>query len=260
MKTLKRKWYQLLQWQDYMLGVWSCKAMQLRGYSQRPIHPKHLFDEKRSEFLHDFFKPGIQFLDLGSGVGTDCIIAAQKGAVLSVGLEGNPASIATALDRARKEEHPVDFIQFDLEQGGLPFEDNYFDLINFSNVLEHLHNRQYILAELKRVKKTSGIAVISIPNSETSWKKKRTAVGLDSRDDPDHKIEYTKMSLELELNSAGLKINSELYPIIPSFPWNGLIAMSAVISPGLYKEMQKRKRFYVENNPDESIGWVFTVS
>ncbi|MCI5221392.1 MAG: class I SAM-dependent methyltransferase [Candidatus Electrothrix sp. AR4] len=257
-RTLKKYWYLFLKQQDYYLGILSCRAMKWRGRSPHPIHPKHLFDEKRSDYLHGLFQPGIFFLDLGSGVGTDCLLAAEKGALLSVGLEGNQQSIITATKRAR-QQGGADFLRIDLEQGVLPFVDQCFDLINFSNVLEHLHNRTALLSELKRVKKNDGLAVISVPNAETTWKKKLEAVGLDSRDDPDHKIEYSRQSLHEELQAADMRICSELMPIIPSFPWNGLIAMSAFASPLLYKRLQKAKREYVRAHPDESIGWVFTV-
>jgi SAM-dependent methyltransferase len=259
LKKLKKYWYLFLNQQDYSLGVWSCRAMQLRGYSDRPIHPKHLFDEQRSDFLHGLFTAGISFLDLGSGVGSDCLLAAEQGAAVSVGVEGDQPSIITAMTRARQGKQVVHFLRIDLEQGGLPFADQSFDLVNFSNVLEHLHNRTAVLQELKRVKKEDGVAVISIPNAETSWKKKLAASGLDSRDDPDHKNEYSEQTLQQELARAGLRITSDLMPIIPSFPWNGVIAMSAFLSPKLYKRLQQMKRDYVLTHPRESIGWVFTV-
>ncbi len=116
-----------------------------------------------------------------------------------------------------------------------------------------------MLGEIKRVKKPDGMVIISVPNSETSWKKRLASAGLDSMDDPDHKIEYSKESLFHEMEESGLSISSELMPIIPSFPWNGIIAMSAALSPKLYKRLQKEKRKYVKINPDESLGWVFTV-
>ncbi len=255
----KKYWYLFIKQQDYSLGVWSCHAMKLRGYSPRPIHPKHLFDEQRSDYLHGLFCPGLSFLDLGSGVGTDCLLAAEKGAALSVGVEGSRESILTAVNRAKQAEQSVFFLPIDLEQGELPFKDHCFDLVNFSNVLEHLNNRKGILSELKRVKKKDSLAVLSVPNSETTWKKKLERAGLDSRDDPDHKIEYSRESLLEELQAADLQLCSELMPIIPSFPWNGLIAMSAFFSPALYKRLQEKKRTFVQKNPDESIGWVFTV-
>ncbi|MFC1830911.1 class I SAM-dependent methyltransferase [Thermodesulfobacteriota bacterium] len=259
MRIIRKTWYQFLQYQDYMLGVWSCRAMQLRGFSSRPVHPKHLFDEKRAVMLHELFSPGIMFLDLGSGVGSDCLAACDAGAALAVGLEGNLESIRTAIIRSREKGSGVHFMKLDLEQGSLPFANNCFDLVNFSNVLEHLHNRNGILKELKRVKKEDGVGVISIPNADTSWKKKLRAAGLDSMDDPDHKIEYTKKSLAEELGAADLAIESKLMPIIPSFPWNGLIAMSAAVSPKIYRRLQSWKRAYVETRPVESIGWVFVV-
>jgi SAM-dependent methyltransferase len=233
--------------------------MKWRGYSRRPLHPKHLFDEQRSDYLHGLFQPGTSFLDIGSGVGTDCLLAAERGAAVSVGVEGNRQSIITAVSRARQQNLAVHFMQADLEQGELPFRDHCFDLVNFSNVLEHLYARRAVLSELKRVKKPGGLAVISVPNSQTSWKKKLTAVGLDSKDDPDHKVEYSRQSLAEELQGADLQLCSDLMPIIPSFPWNGLIAMSAFFSPVFYKRLQAGKRKYVQNHPDESIGWVFTV-
>jgi SAM-dependent methyltransferase len=205
------------------------------------------------------FRERIKFLDIGSGVGSECLRAADSGATLSIGVEGNKQSIITARQRGGDKGPGVFFLQVELEDGGLPFSENIFDVINFSNVLEHLHNRIAVLKELKRVKKAEGIGVISIPNTDTSWKKKLRSVDLDSRDDPDHKVEYTRQSLKEELNSAGLQINSELQPIIPSWPWNGLIAVSAAISPKFYRRMQLYKRDYVHSYPDESIGWVFTV-
>jgi SAM-dependent methyltransferase len=256
---IKKYWYIFLKQQDYLLGVWSCKGMQWRGYSKRPMHPKHLFDAQRSDYLHELFRPNTTFLDMGSGVGTDCLLATKKGVAISIGVEGNWQSIVTAAGRIPDIGGAMSFLQVDLEQGSLPFADNCFDLVNFSNVLEHLNNRPAILQELKRVKKKEGLAVISIPNAGTSWKKKLAAAGLDPMDDPDHKIEYSRETLRDELSTADLMISSDLMPIIPSFPWNGLIAMSAVVSPSLYRRLQAAKRKYVLAHPEESIGWVFTV-
>lgn len=113
------------------------------------------------------------------------------------------------------------------------------------------------MSELKRVKRESGVAVISVPNTDTSWKKALRSVGLDSRDDFDHKIEYTKDLLLDELCEAGLEMISPLMPIVPSFPWHGLIAMSAVLSPNLYRRLQSYKYRFVTRHPQESIGWTF---
>ena len=71
--------------------------------------------------------------------------------------------------------------------------------------------------------------------------KKLTSVGLDPRDDDDHKIEYTMKVLDEELNQAGLQRISDIWPSIPSFPWNGFVAISAFFSPRLYKFLQRKR-------------------
>ena len=48
MKKFRRNWYKFLQYQDYILGDWSCRAMKIRGYTDKPLQTKHLFDEQRS--------------------------------------------------------------------------------------------------------------------------------------------------------------------------------------------------------------------
>lgn len=256
---IKKYWYLFLQHQDTYLGSLSCRAMKWRKFSPYPIHPKHLFDEKRVEYLHQYFRPGMRFLDLGSGVGSECILAAKMNARLSVGIEYNSENLSTAVRRAADEGVDAVFFRGDLEEAELPFADNIFDLINFSNVLEHIHNRIPLLQDLKRVKKKDGYAIISVPNAETSWKRKLESVGLDPRDDTDHKVEYTREELVSEFLQADLTCCSDFAPIIPSFPWNGAIAMSAALSPELYKRLQRKKRQYVEKMPEESIGWIVTV-
>ncbi len=256
---LRRYWYAFLKDQDIRLGGWSCRAMQLRGFSTQPVHPKHLFDEERTEYLHNLLRGDIDFLDIGSGVGTECILAAKIGARVSCGLEYDKKSLQTAIQRARQQEVQANFFQVDLESATLPFRSSCFDLINFTNVLEHLHHRREILQEVKRVKKTDGIMVLSVPNAETTWKKMLLSAGLDPRDDADHKIEYTKETLEAELNQAGLQRISDFHSSIPSFPWNGMIAMSAFFSPAIYKKLQRGKKEYVKSRPEESTGWFLTV-
>lgn len=46
----------------------------------------------------------------------------------------------------------------------LPFPDNYFDCIVFSEVLEHVGNEKKALAELRRVLKEDGTLLITVPN------------------------------------------------------------------------------------------------
>jgi len=193
-----------------MLEQLACRAMQWRGLADSPIHPKHLFDESRGAFCRQHFHPGMSFLDLGSGVGTECIAAAKAGAIRVVGIEKDRLNHQHAVKRAEKAGVAVDFILHDLEETPLPVDSAAFDLVNMSNVLEHLTRRAAVLSELRRVKRGDGVAVISVPNRDTTWKRALRSVGLDSRDDKDHKIEYTKELLAAELRDAELEITSPL--------------------------------------------------
>lgn len=247
----------ILKEQNRKLESIACHAMKWRGFSDSPLHPKHLFDEQRAALCRQHFKTGMNFLDLGSGVGTECIAAAKAGAKRVVGIENNTRNTHHAIRRAEEAGVKVEFILHNLEDIPLPVDSKSFDLINLSNVLEHLTDRIAVLSELKRVKMEEGLAVISVPNADTSWKKALRSAGLDSRDDDDHKIEYTKDLLATELNEAELKLASPLMPIVPSFPWHGLIALSAAVSPSLYRRFQRHKYRFVERFPEESIGWTF---
>lgn len=258
-KRLARIFYKFLQKQDYYFTRLAIHGMKWRGFSKHSIHPKHLFDTKRSESWLSHFHPGSVFLDVGSGTGTECLRAAEKGAQKALGLEYNKQSLEIARTRSADKNLACEFVEADLEKGQLPIESRTVDLINFSNCLEHLNHRQEILKELKRIKKNDGLVVLSVPNRDTPWKQKLRAVGLDSRDDDDHKIEYSVEALKKELTDSGFEIISPLAVTIPSFPWNGILAATAIVSPKLYMRLQKWKREYVERHPETSTGWVLTI-
>lgn len=54
-----------------------------------------------------------------------------------------------------------------LNEGTIPFKDKYFDTIIFIGTIEHLYNPQHGMEEVKRVLKTNGTLLISIPNPST---------------------------------------------------------------------------------------------
>jgi len=52
----------------------------------------------------------------------------------------------------------------DLNEGSLPFADASFDLVTFTEVVEHLENYRAIIREVHRVLKPGGVLVITTPN------------------------------------------------------------------------------------------------
>lgn len=56
---------------------------------------------------------------------------------------------------------------FQLQIGGvgsLPFEDNYFDIVFFGDIIEHLFDSESALKEIQRILKPNGRLIISCPN------------------------------------------------------------------------------------------------
>ena len=234
--------------------------MFILGRSKKPIHPKHLYDLNRntrcSDILNELPKNSF-FLDLGSGTGSELLLSSSLG-IRSVGLEYSESNIEISL--ARLNSLIADVYKHNLEASPLPFENNSVDFVNFSNVLEHLNNRKFVLNEISRVLNCRGLCLISVPNSETAWKRFQRFAFVDSRDDIDHKIEYSFDDLCAEISSANLVLDHDsVEPIIPSFPFNGLIAFSAVLSPSLYRILQAWKRSLVVRFPSQTIGWSFLV-
>ena len=52
----------------------------------------------------------------------------------------------------------------DLNSQKLPYTDNSFDLVTFTEVIEHIENHRYILSEITRVLKPGGFVILSTPN------------------------------------------------------------------------------------------------
>ena len=100
---------------------------------------------------------GERVLDLGSGAGTDSLIAAQM-----VGPEGSVIGIDMTpemLDKARRAAEEggasnVEFLEADAER--LPFSDASFDIVISNGVIDLLPDKDVVFAELFRVLASGG--------------------------------------------------------------------------------------------------------
>jgi ubiquinone/menaquinone biosynthesis C-methylase UbiE len=77
----------------------------------------------------------------------------------------------------------------------LPFPDKTFDVVTSFETIEHLHERQEFLREIKRVLKINGLLVLSTPNANYT----KPVNGKPTN--PFHVFEYTPEELEMELRS-----------------------------------------------------------
>lgn len=98
-------------------------------------------------------------LDIGCGVGTIGLYLGEAlGAKEVYGVE-----IATAwVEEARK--NGLKAFQVDLNQEGLPFEDNSFDAIFCGEIIEHLVDPDHLLDEVRRTLTDAGLCVLTTPN------------------------------------------------------------------------------------------------
>lgn len=102
-------------------------------------------------------QPGEDVLDLGSGAGTDSLVAAQMvGAEGSVtGIDMTPEMIAKA--RASADELDAGNVQFvESEAERLPFTDASFDVVISNGVIDLIPDKDAVFAELFRVLRPGG--------------------------------------------------------------------------------------------------------
>jgi SAM-dependent methyltransferase len=114
------------------------------------------------------------------------------------------AEAALARARARYSGHrPLDFRLVPIE-GPLPFDDNGFDLVWASEVIEHVADTARWLSEVRRVLAPAGRLLLTTP----SHGRLRVALGgIERFSDPlgDHLHLYTKRSLGALLHEFGFE-------------------------------------------------------
>ena len=112
--------------------------------------------------------PGERVLDLGSGAGTDSLVAAQMvgpdGSV--TGIDMTPQMLAKARAAADEMGLPnVGFVEAEAER--LPFPDESFDVVVSNGVIDLIPDKDAVFAELFRVLASGGrlqIADVTIQN------------------------------------------------------------------------------------------------
>jgi arsenite methyltransferase len=122
-------------------------------------------------------EPGEVVLDLGSGAGSDSLVAAQmvgpEGRV--TGVDMTPEMLAKAKAAAvEMNATNVEFVAGEAE--GLPFEDESFDVVISNGVIDLIPDKDAVFSEIQRVLRPGGriqIADVTIQNpvSEEGRKK-----------------------------------------------------------------------------------------
>lgn len=103
-----------------------------------------------------------KFLDVGCGAGYSLMRASQDLNCEVEGIDADPGSHGVG----RFIKNMVDTVP--IKQGfaeNLPYENETFDVVYSSHVLEHVNDEAKSLAEMKRVLKKDGVLIIGMPTS-----------------------------------------------------------------------------------------------
>jgi 2-polyprenyl-3-methyl-5-hydroxy-6-metoxy-1,4-benzoquinol methylase len=126
-----------------------------------------VFNESAVEHLHRYaiaikYGTGKIILDIACGEGYGSNLLAQSAAKVT-GVDIDPGTIKKAILKYPRPN--LDFIVGSIEN--IPLASNSFDIITCFETLEHVHDHEKIMQELKRVLKPDGILIISTPDKKT---------------------------------------------------------------------------------------------
>jgi 2-polyprenyl-3-methyl-5-hydroxy-6-metoxy-1,4-benzoquinol methylase len=150
----------------------------------------------RVQFLRAHVAAGERVLDLGCGDGWICAELAALGAQ-PLGVE----VAAAAVERARRQHPELEFRLAEIG-GELPSEDNAFDVVWASEVIEHVADTARWLSEVRRVLRPRGRLLVTTPNHS---RLRLLAGGIERYSEPlgDHLHLYVASSLRALLEDFG---------------------------------------------------------
>ena len=131
----------------------------------------------------------------------------------------------TNLMEGRCKARDIQFKTCNLDEQPLPFEDNYFDLVIFTEVLEHIFNPPTeVLREVRRIMRGGGgKLILSVPNIATLYNRIKLLFGITPLGNPDelmkktwvhghgHIHEYTMKEIASLLEACNFTISSKKF-------------------------------------------------
>jgi ubiquinone/menaquinone biosynthesis C-methylase UbiE len=178
-------------------------------------------DESRKELLVRLIGKGCSILEIGCRAGNLTQHFASGNQVVGVDVDRNALKLFEQRLGLKGLWLDVDFEQ-------LPFDNNSFDVVVFSEVMEHVRFPQKVLKEIARVLKPDGKLVGSVPNSFRLRNRLRFLAGKPFESDRSHLRSYSYLLLRDDLANQFTQI--EIIPVsghllgggstgIPVFPW-----------------------------------------
>ena len=187
--------------------------------------PLTSYPEKLASYLFDRFdmESGDKLLDIGCGRGEFL-----KG-FIDRGIQGSAVDQSKA---ALRFCPTAEIRNADIENDGIPYPDDYFDVVYSKSVIEHFHYPERMVSEMYRVLKPGGLAITLCPSWEFNYKiyfedySHRTPFMLESLRDiqiingfEDVKVEYFRQLPSVwRKNSIAPFVGAELTRLfIPTF-------------------------------------------
>lgn len=180
-------------------------------------------------------KMGQKFLDIGCGRGEFL-----RG-FMGCGVEGY------GVDRSRVAEKycpEAELRTADLENEGLPYEDNFFDVVYSKSVIEHFYYPEKIVQEMYRVLKPGGIVITLCPDWEFNYR--------IYFEDYTHRTPFMQSSLrDIQLIHGFENIQIERFRQLPILWGTGrallpLAELTRVFAPSFLRNHSKWVRFSKE--------------
>ncbi len=137
--------------------------------------PPHDLEPHLRTLFETHVRPDADCLDVGCGDGRKSGLWLSEHARSYVGVDISAAAVAEA-GRLGLDARQID------EASALPFEDESFDVVVCVEVLEHLFAPQLAVAEMKRVLRPGGTAIVTVP--KVAYWRKRLELALLGRWDP----------------------------------------------------------------------------
>lgn len=177
---------------------------QNRKLQKRIISDKNFTYREIIKTIKPYINDFNTVLDIGSGVGTIAFYLASKGKkVTGIEISESAVSIAKANAKIFNLEKKIDFIAAEFPSG-VP--NKKYDLVIFSEVIEHLEDDNKALRDIWNVLKPSGLLVITTPSQNAPLYR----MGLLNNFDKEvgHLRRYTPKSLKLLVEKNGFKVVS----------------------------------------------------
>lgn len=181
-------------------------------------------------------KKGANFLDIGCGRGEFL-----KG-FINCGVNGHAVDQSSA---AREYCPEAELRNSDLENDGIPYPDNFFDVVYSKSVIEHFHYPERLIKEMYRVLKPGGVAITLCPSWEYNYR--------IYFEDYSHRTPFMLESLrDIQIIHGFDDVQVEFFRQLPS-TWHGmakvalpLAEITRLLLPMMFKKNSKWIRFSKE--------------